>query len=118
MLLYCHQGNIPRSLYFLHYMACAMAGVRKEEVKVQVEDGNILQISGEQIKEQEDKNDKWHPVERQCGNFVRRFQLPENANLDEIKCTLEHGVLTVTVPKKRPSRLLRMSDTLMWCSEL
>ena len=71
-----------------------MAGVRKEEVKVQVEDGNILQISGEQIKEQENKNGKWHLVERQCGNFVRWFQLSENANLDEIKCALEHGVLT------------------------
>ena len=52
------------------------------------------------------------------GSVATLFQLPENANLDEIKCTLEHGVLTVTVPKKRPSRLLRMSDTLMWCSEL
>jgi HSP20 family protein len=39
-----------------------MAAVRKEEVKVLVEDGNILQINGEHTEEQEDKNDKWHRV--------------------------------------------------------
>lgn len=65
-----------------------------------VEDGNILQISGERTEEEEDKNDKWHRIERRRGSFVRRFRLPENVKLDEIKWTLEHGVLTLTVPKK------------------
>jgi HSP20 family protein len=77
-----------------------MAGARKEEVKVVVEDGNILQISGERTEEEEDKNDKWNRIERRRGSFVRRFRLPENVKLDEIKCTLENGVLTLTVPKK------------------
>lgn len=44
--------------------------------------------------------DKWHRVERRCGSFIRRFRLPEDANLDEIKCSLDHGVLKVIVPKK------------------
>ncbi|KAJ4701120.1 Class I heat shock protein [Melia azedarach] len=83
-----------------HIFHADLPGVRKEEVKVQVEDGNVLQISGEKSKEQEDVNDKWHRVERRRGSFVRRFRLPENANLDEIKCAMDHGVLRVTVPKK------------------
>lgn len=38
-----------------------MAGVRKEGVKVHVEDGNILEISGERTEEEEeDKSDTWH----------------------------------------------------------
>ncbi|KAF7033991.1 hypothetical protein CFC21_045050, partial [Triticum aestivum] len=50
-------------------------------------------------KEKEDKNDKWHRVERSSGKFVRRFRLPEDAKVEEVKAGLENGVLTVTVPK-------------------
>ncbi|OAY80662.1 16.9 kDa class I heat shock protein 3 [Ananas comosus] len=71
----------------------------REEVKVEVEEGGILQISGERSKEKEEKTDKWHRVERSSGKFLRRFRLPENAKLDEVKATMENGVLTVTVPK-------------------
>uniref|UniRef100_M8CP06 Uncharacterized protein n=1 Tax=Aegilops tauschii TaxID=37682 RepID=M8CP06_AEGTA len=77
----------------------ALPGVKKEEVKVEVEDGNVLVVSGERTKEKEDKNDKWHRVERSSGKFVRRFRLPEDAKVEEVKAGLENGVLTVTVPK-------------------
>jgi HSP20 family protein len=75
-------------------------GLKKEEVKVEVEDGNVLQISGERNKEQEEKNDKWHRVESSSGKFLRRFRLPENAKTEQIKASMENGVLTVTVPKE------------------
>ncbi|CAK7346700.1 unnamed protein product [Dovyalis caffra] len=52
-----------------------------------------------EVKEHEDKGDKWHHVERRRGSFRRRFRLPENVKLDEIKCNLQNGVLTVVVPK-------------------
>ncbi|XVF63218.1 hypothetical protein PTKIN_Ptkin09bG0070100 [Pterospermum kingtungense] len=42
---------------------CKLVGVRKEEEKVHVEDGNILQISGERSKEKKDESDQWHRVE-------------------------------------------------------
>ncbi|KAL9274156.1 17.6 kDa class I heat shock protein 3-like protein [Drosera capensis] len=82
-----------------HVFRADLPGMKKEEVKVEVEDGNILQISGERSKEQEEKTDKWHRVERSSGKFLRRFRLPENAKLEEVKATMENGVLTVTVPK-------------------
>ncbi|XP_044396562.1 16.9 kDa class I heat shock protein 1-like [Triticum aestivum] len=82
-----------------HVFKADLPGVRKEEVKVEVEDGNVLVVSGERTKEKEDKNDKWHRVERSSGKFVRRFRLPEDAKVEEVKAGLENGVLTVTVPK-------------------
>ncbi|KAL9255676.1 17.6 kDa class I heat shock protein 3-like protein [Drosera capensis] len=72
--------------------------MKKEEVKVEVQDGRILQISGERS-EQEEETDKWHQVERSNGKFHRRFRLPENAKLDEVNAVIENEVLTVTVPK-------------------
>ncbi|XP_044974584.1 16.9 kDa class I heat shock protein 1-like [Hordeum vulgare subsp. vulgare] len=82
-----------------HVFKADLPGVKKEEVKVEVEDGNVLVVSGERTKEEEDKNDKWHRVERSSGKFVRRFRLPEDAKVEEVKAGLENGVLTVTVPK-------------------
>ncbi|KAM1053986.1 hypothetical protein FF1_001436 [Malus domestica] len=87
-----------------HIFKADLPGIKKEEVKVEVEDGRVLQISGERSREQEEKNDTWHRVERSSGKFMRRFRLPENAKLDQVKAAMENGVLTVTVPKevKRP----------------
>ncbi|KAL6627488.1 hypothetical protein ACP70R_031214 [Stipagrostis hirtigluma subsp. patula] len=65
-----------------HVFKADIPGVKKEEVKVEVEDGNVLVISGERSKEKEDKNDKWHRVERSSGKFMRRFCLPENAKVE------------------------------------
>ncbi|VAI07382.1 unnamed protein product [Triticum turgidum subsp. durum] len=82
-----------------HVFKADVPGLKKEEVKVEVEDGNILQISGERNKEQEEKTDTWHRVERSSGKFLRRFRLPENAKAEQVKASMENGVLTVTVPK-------------------
>ncbi|VAH89189.1 17.9 kDa class I heat shock protein-like [Triticum urartu] len=82
-----------------HVFKADVPGLRKEEVKVEVDDGNVLQISGERNKEQEEKTDTWHRVERSSGKFLRRFRLPDNVKAEEIKAAMENGVLTVTVPK-------------------
>ncbi|KAK3231011.1 hypothetical protein Dsin_002892 [Dipteronia sinensis] len=83
-----------------HVFKADLPGLKKEEVKVEMEeDGRVLQISGERNREQEEKNEKWHRVERSIGKFLRKFRLPENARVDQIKACMENGVLTVTVPK-------------------
>ncbi|KAJ0799372.1 putative small heat shock protein HSP20 [Helianthus annuus] len=84
-----------------HVFKADLPGLKKEEVKVEVEDGRVLQISGERSREHEEKNDKWHRVERSSGKFLRRFRLPENAKMDQVKAAMENGVLTASCQKKR-----------------
>ncbi|KAL7600713.1 hypothetical protein Lser_V15G26547 [Lactuca serriola] len=58
-----------------HVFKADLPGIKKEEVKVEVEDDRILQISGERNVEKEDKKDTWHRVERSSGKFTRRFTI-------------------------------------------
>ncbi|KFK41638.1 hypothetical protein AALP_AA2G153500 [Arabis alpina] len=56
---------------------------------------NSPALNKEEVKKEE-KSDKWHRVERLSGKFMRRFRLPENKKMEEVKA---NGVLSVMVPK-------------------
>ncbi|TKY46471.1 17.3 kDa class I heat shock protein [Spatholobus suberectus] len=84
-----------------HVFISDLPGLKKEEVKVEVDEGRVLQISGERKNvDEDDKNNKWHRMERFRGKFQRRFRLPVNAKVDQVKAKMENGVLVVTIPKK------------------
>lgn len=83
-----------------HVLKADLPGLKKEEVKVEVEEDRVLQIRGERNAEKEEKTDTWHRMERSSGQFMRRFRLPDNARMDGIRAAMENGVLTITVPKE------------------
>ena len=57
-----------------HVFTADVPGLKKEEVKVEVEDGNVLQISCERSEEHEKKNGLWNRVERSSRRSLRRFK--------------------------------------------
>lgn len=77
--------------------------VKKEEVKVTVENG-ILSISGERKFEKEEKGKKYHRIERSYGSFVRSFSLPDDADADKVEARFSDGILTVHVAKSEAAK--------------
>jgi len=77
--------------------------LRKEDVKVTVENG-VLTISGERKFEKEEKKKKYHRVERGYGSFVRTFALPEDADAGKVKAEFKHGMLEVHLPKNERAK--------------
>lgn len=87
-----------------------MPGLKPDQIRVQVEDGNMLVVSGERKREKEkDQKDgpgggllRYVKMERRLGKYLKKFVLPENADTEKITAAYQDGVLTVVVEKRPP----------------
>jgi len=78
-------------------------GVDKKDVKVTMEEG-VLTILGDRKQEKEEKEKKFHRVERSYGKFVRSFTLPEEIAEDKLKAEFKDGMLFVHLPKSERAK--------------
>lgn len=88
-----------------------LPGVAPEQMLVEVADGALV-VRGERPPDsvtREDADTAYHLMERAHGAFARRFPLPEDADGEGISAVLREGLLTVTVPKRRPAIPVRRS---------
>ena len=80
------------------------AGIKPEEVKIEVED-DILTVSGQHEDTKEEKDKNFLRRERRYGSFSRAMALPAGVDPKQIKATTRDGVVEVTVPlPKQPEK--------------
>ncbi len=77
--------------------------VRKEDVKVTIHDG-VLTLQGERKLEREEKNKKYHRVERAYGSFARSFTIPENVDGSSVKARHKDGMLYLHLGKTEEAK--------------
>ena len=79
----------------------AAPGMNKEDFKVNVTDDNYLVLTMEKKNESKDEDKKRKYLRREFSyhKFEQSLALPENANKDEIKATVNDGILTIDIPK-------------------
>jgi HSP20 family protein len=73
-------------------------GMSAESLTIGVE-RNVLTLKGARPAPVRDDATRWHRSERAHGAFVRQVTLPNHVDTGRISATLEHGVLTVVIPK-------------------
>lgn len=73
-------------------------GVEQKDISVSLQD-QVLTIKGEKHHEKEEKDEKYHRVERSWGTFMRAFRMPAAVAGDKVAATFKDGTLTVTLPK-------------------
>jgi HSP20 family protein len=74
-------------------------GVDPKDIEISMEKG-VLTIKGERSSENVEEGENFRRVERESGQFYRRFTLPDSADADKIQAKSEHGVLKITIPKQ------------------
>lgn len=78
-----------------------LPGMTAEDVDVSVEK-RVLVVTGSRASVAAENTESVRN-ERASGSFLRRFTLPEDVDVDAIAAKVEHGVLTITVPKSAES---------------
>lgn len=73
-------------------------GVDAKEIEIIAENG-VLTIRGNRAGETNEDRAGYSRVERPCGGFYRRFNLPDTADLAQIAARSAQGVLEITIPK-------------------
>eukprot|EP00252_Welwitschia_mirabilis_P004675 TRINITY_DN1496_c1_g1_i2.p1 TRINITY_DN1496_c1_g1~~TRINITY_DN1496_c1_g1_i2.p1 ORF type:complete len:149 (+),score=39.18 TRINITY_DN1496_c1_g1_i2:212-658(+) len=78
-----------------------MPGLSKEDVKVSVEDDNVLVIKGSQNRDEQGKDeaDEWSAGS--YASYNTRLLLPDYCDTQNIRAELKNGVLVVTIPKTK-----------------
>jgi len=84
-----------------YVVTAEVPGFNKEDLKVSIDDNNILSISGEKKHEvkEEDKERRFLRLERSYGFTSRSLRLPRGVHAGEMSAKFENGVLKLCIPR-------------------
>lgn len=82
----------------------AAAGMKKDDFNINIDADGNLHIKMEKKNEKKEEEKKEHYLRREFSysNYQQVYALPEDIVKEEISAKVEHGVLTITMPKEKP----------------
>ncbi|HJU52586.1 MAG TPA: Hsp20/alpha crystallin family protein [Acidimicrobiia bacterium] len=102
--------TVPIDAYRLgdrFYIHLDLPGVDPDTVEVTVERTTLTVSGTRSIADPE--GGQWVARERPYGAFVRRFQLGEGLDTDNVDAGYDHGVLTITIPVAEQAKPRKIS---------
>ena len=81
-------------------MELCVPGLKKEDLSISIDTENqlVVEMTKENKKEEKDGR-KWLRREFSSTQFKQAFTLPDNVKRDQISAKVEHGILSITLPK-------------------
>ncbi|OGH68318.1 MAG: hypothetical protein A3I29_04780 [Candidatus Magasanikbacteria bacterium RIFCSPLOWO2_02_FULL_44_11] len=95
----------------------ALAGVKPENVQVNVEKG-VLTLKGESTSEHEVDEKNYYRKEVRSGSFFREIALPTNVQDDKVTAEFEDGLLKITCPKAQPTAAKKIAVKIIKKNDL
>jgi HSP20 family protein len=89
------------------FVEAELPGMELDDLEIFVTGGNQLTIRGERKQPQLEQG-TWHRQERGFGQFSRVVTLPLNVEADQVEAKLQHGVLTISLPKAAEAKPRRI----------
>ena len=89
------------------YVEAELPELELTDLEIFVNGDNELSIKGER-KQPERENGMWHLQERGHGSFSRVGELPQYVDSDTVTAEFKHGVLTITLPKRKEAKARRV----------
>lgn len=86
-----------------YFIRAELPGMEAGDLDIQTT-GNSVTISGERKIPAEGNNIRYHRREREAGRFSRVINLPDGADMNQVKAGLANGVLTLTIGKTEMSK--------------
>ena len=85
-------------------MEVAAPGLKKEWVRVNIDNDGYLNVAIENKMEHKDEDKHEHYLRREFSysNYQQSYTLPEDADREKISAKVENGVLEVEIPKLAP----------------
>lgn len=85
-----------------------LPGMSAADIDVSMDKG-VLSISGERHREAHGDDTGVARYERASGRFLRRFSLPDSADVSAIKASSANGILELTIPKQAVTQARRIT---------
>lgn len=86
-----------------YVVKAAVPGVDPKDVEISV-DEDVLTIKGEFNKQEETKDENYIRREIRSGSFLRQLRLPPTVEPEKAEAKFEHGMLTLSIPKKAEAK--------------
>lgn len=83
-------------------------GLTRDQIRISVEN-NTLSVRGEKVQETSSENEAFHRTERSFGAFERSFALPPYVDTDQVKASLNDGVLAISLPRREEAKAREIS---------
>ncbi len=81
-----------------------MPGVDKNDIKIDVRDSDVLEISAQKRFEKEEKEKGYVRHERSYNRYYRSIKLPAPVDKTKAKAVYNNGVLEITLPMTEKAR--------------
>ena len=95
-------------------MEIAAPGIKKEYCRINVNQDGNLSVAIENKLEHKEEDKKSHYIRREFSysNYEQNYSLPEDVDKDKISAKVEHGILTIALPKLKKEEQKKLTKAI------